>query len=410
MTGGNRGIGRAIVERFAAEGADVLVAGRNEETIEATVAAVEAAGGRAWGLARRRRRGPRISSASSPKRRTAGSASTCSSTTPASATRRRSSRSPRRSGIVCSRRTSGRRSSCPSSSRARWRRRAAARSSTSPRSTRPAATGRTRATTPRRRRCSASTGRWRSSSAPHGIRVNCVSPGFTHTDMTEQGVPPGMMDYLLHRFDRVPMRRLVKPEEVAAACAYLASDDASAITGIDLTVDCGLTANWYILETLADAESQPDSASGRRKHETRAEGGDRWRTNSSETLDPGAGSSSSRPAALPRPAWRRSSRRAAGTSEAAAPAPAEPAEPPPAEPAGRAEPAPRARRAGPRSPELSGTLEDVVVGRAGGRRDPGMGRRDARSSSRTETGVSTVNEPARHEPGDPAVHDRRRGR
>jgi NAD(P)-dependent dehydrogenase (short-subunit alcohol dehydrogenase family) len=90
--------------------------------------------------------------------------------------------------------------------------------------------------------------------APHGIRVNCVSPGFTHTDMTESAVPPEMMDYLVNRFDRVPMRRLVKPEEIAAACAFLASDDASAITGIDLTVDCGLTANWYILETLpADA-------------------------------------------------------------------------------------------------------------------------------------------------------------
>jgi NAD(P)-dependent dehydrogenase (short-subunit alcohol dehydrogenase family) len=68
--------------------------------------------------------------------------------------------------------------------------------------------------------------------------------------MTEVGVPPGTMDYLLTRFDRVPMRRLVRPEEVAAACAFLASDDASAITGIDLTVDCGLTANWYILESI----------------------------------------------------------------------------------------------------------------------------------------------------------------
>ena len=89
--------------------------------------------------------------------------------------------------------------------------------------------------------------------ATHGIRVNCVSPGFTHTDMTEEAVPPELMDYLKNRFDRVPMRRLVKPEEIASACAYLASDDASAITGIDLTVDCGLTANWYILETLEGA-------------------------------------------------------------------------------------------------------------------------------------------------------------
>jgi NAD(P)-dependent dehydrogenase (short-subunit alcohol dehydrogenase family) len=88
---------------------------------------------------------------------------------------------------------------------------------------------------------------------PHGVRVNCVSPGFTHSAMTEDVVPPELMDYMINRFERVPMRRLVKPEEIAAAVAFLASDDASGITGIDLTVDCGLTANWYILETLPDA-------------------------------------------------------------------------------------------------------------------------------------------------------------
>lgn len=89
---------------------------------------------------------------------------------------------------------------------------------------------------------------------PRGVRVNCVSPGFTHTEMTEVGVPPGMMEYLVDRFDRVPLRRLVRPEEIAAACAFLASDDASGITGIDLTVDCGLTANWYILESIPAAD------------------------------------------------------------------------------------------------------------------------------------------------------------
>jgi NAD(P)-dependent dehydrogenase (short-subunit alcohol dehydrogenase family) len=88
--------------------------------------------------------------------------------------------------------------------------------------------------------------------AQHGIRVNCVSPGFTHTEMTEAAVAPELIEYLVGRFERVPMRRLVRPEEIAAACAFLASDDASAITGIDLTVDCGLTANWYILETLPE--------------------------------------------------------------------------------------------------------------------------------------------------------------
>ena len=86
--------------------------------------------------------------------------------------------------------------------------------------------------------------------AQHGIRVNGVSPGFTHTDLTEKAVGPKLMAYMNGSFDRVPMRRLVKPDEVAAAFAFLASDDASAITGHNLTVDCGLTANWYILETL----------------------------------------------------------------------------------------------------------------------------------------------------------------
>jgi NAD(P)-dependent dehydrogenase (short-subunit alcohol dehydrogenase family) len=68
--------------------------------------------------------------------------------------------------------------------------------------------------------------------------------------MTEKAVGPELMAYLNGQFARVPMRRLVKPEEIAAAFAFLASDDASAITGINLTVDCGLTSNWFILETL----------------------------------------------------------------------------------------------------------------------------------------------------------------
>jgi NAD(P)-dependent dehydrogenase (short-subunit alcohol dehydrogenase family) len=88
--------------------------------------------------------------------------------------------------------------------------------------------------------------------ARNNIRVNCVSPGYTHTDLTEAAVGKRMMEYLQHSFDRVPMGRLVKSSEVAAAFAFLASDDASAITGTNLVVDCGLTANWYIPETLPD--------------------------------------------------------------------------------------------------------------------------------------------------------------
>jgi NAD(P)-dependent dehydrogenase (short-subunit alcohol dehydrogenase family) len=88
--------------------------------------------------------------------------------------------------------------------------------------------------------------------AVHGVRSNCVSPGFTHTDMTENAVGPKLMEYLNGSFARVPMQRLVRPDEVAQAFLFLASDAASAITGIDLRVDCGLTSNWFILESLPE--------------------------------------------------------------------------------------------------------------------------------------------------------------
>ena len=81
--------------------------------------------------------------------------------------------------------------------------------------------------------------------------------------MTERAVPPRTADYLLHRFERVPMRRLVRTEEIASAVLYLASSEASAITGTNLTVDCGLTANWYVLETIppvmAPRKTMPES-------------------------------------------------------------------------------------------------------------------------------------------------------
>jgi len=88
--------------------------------------------------------------------------------------------------------------------------------------------------------------------AAHGIRSNCLSPGFTHTVMTEKAVGPKLMEYLNGSFARVPIKRLVRTDEIAQAFLFLASDQASAITGIDLRVDGGLTANWYILETLPE--------------------------------------------------------------------------------------------------------------------------------------------------------------
>jgi NAD(P)-dependent dehydrogenase (short-subunit alcohol dehydrogenase family) len=88
--------------------------------------------------------------------------------------------------------------------------------------------------------------------APHGIRVNCVAPGFVNTDMVHKITPKNIMDYMLNSFERVPMGRLVEPEEIAAAVAFLASDEASAMTGTNIVVDCGMTANLYALETLPE--------------------------------------------------------------------------------------------------------------------------------------------------------------
>jgi meso-butanediol dehydrogenase/(S,S)-butanediol dehydrogenase/diacetyl reductase len=89
--------------------------------------------------------------------------------------------------------------------------------------------------------------------AEHGIRSNVVSPGATQTDMIARVMGEEQMDYMTKRFARVPLQRLVLPEEVAAACVFLGSDESSGITGIDLVVDCGTLANLYITESLPAA-------------------------------------------------------------------------------------------------------------------------------------------------------------
>lgn len=86
--------------------------------------------------------------------------------------------------------------------------------------------------------------------ATKGIRVNSVAPGWTHTEMVSNGTPAPVMDHMLNRFERVPLQRLIKPEEIAATVAFLLSDDASGITGTQIVVDGGATANLYIMETL----------------------------------------------------------------------------------------------------------------------------------------------------------------
>lgn len=252
VTGGNRGIGRAIVERFASEGADVMVVGRNDEAIAETVAAVLVAGGKAWG------HGADVTSNDDVRGIARAAVDRWG-----------------RIDVLVNNAGIGVETPFLEIPEEEWDRVVATNlkapfllSQAVAREMAKAGSG--AIVHIASIDASGGDGPYASYNAskaallglnrtmalelgPSGIRVNCVSPGFTHTDMTEEAVPPELMDYLLNRFDRVPLRRLVKPDEIAAACAYLASEDASAVTGIDLTVDCGLTANWYILESLEGA-------------------------------------------------------------------------------------------------------------------------------------------------------------
>ncbi len=75
-----------------------------------------------------------------------------------------------------------------------------------------------------------------------GIRVNVVSPGPILTPIFERtGLPKEEMDQSVRQLiDAVPMKRLGKPEEVAGVVAFLASSDASYITGEEINVDGGM--------------------------------------------------------------------------------------------------------------------------------------------------------------------------
>jgi NAD(P)-dependent dehydrogenase (short-subunit alcohol dehydrogenase family) len=76
--------------------------------------------------------------------------------------------------------------------------------------------------------------------APIGIRVNAVAPGPVRTRMTQDRLnDPAQAARLV---GRIPLGRAGEPEDVAAAVAFLASDDAAYITGAVLMVDGGLTA------------------------------------------------------------------------------------------------------------------------------------------------------------------------
>ena len=75
--------------------------------------------------------------------------------------------------------------------------------------------------------------------ATRGITVNCIAPGWVGTDMTDE-----LSDEVKEEFlSRIPANRIGSPEDIAHAALFLASDEASYITGQTITVDGGRVIN-----------------------------------------------------------------------------------------------------------------------------------------------------------------------
>jgi 2-hydroxycyclohexanecarboxyl-CoA dehydrogenase len=75
--------------------------------------------------------------------------------------------------------------------------------------------------------------------APHGITVNTIPPGSIETPMTQRAEATGALPNIDVIAKHIPVRRAGKPEDIAAACAFLCSEEAGYITGQQINVNGG---------------------------------------------------------------------------------------------------------------------------------------------------------------------------
>ncbi len=235
VTGGSKGIGRAIAAGLAAEGARVAIASRSPERVEEAAARDRRARLRVrLRGSRRRARADRVGRAR-PRadrrlRREHGRPARRARTRSASRAsngRRRTARScclPWRSSSACCRRW-------PSAAGAEWSR--SARSRPSSRSTRSSSPTPTARVWPRRSRCSPAASRPAASRSTSSTRAGSPPTG-------SSARPARSRRPRRARGRRIPAGRLGTPEELAAAAVFLCSDPAAYITGTSLLVDGGL--------------------------------------------------------------------------------------------------------------------------------------------------------------------------
>jgi len=76
--------------------------------------------------------------------------------------------------------------------------------------------------------------------ATDGVRCNSIHPGVIQTDMTKEAISDSQ--FKAQRLDPTPLARLGQPEDVAYGALYLASDESSFVTGAELVIDGGWTA------------------------------------------------------------------------------------------------------------------------------------------------------------------------